>query len=147
MAELINQEQSLTSAEIDDFEQMFCRELPDSFKSHYVRCNGGFPSEQDVEQGMWGLPVNGFYSIKYGKMAIESLIDEYGDITPGDTKFGSWRKFCYVPFAYDSGGNPIFISLRDDDGGSIYLYAQDGENIFLIAPSFDDFRARLYKEK
>lgn len=144
MVDLVHTEQSINESEFFDFERKFTRKIPDSFRRHYMFSNGGFPSETDVEAGKWGLPVNGFYSIKYGNMTIEKMVEYCEDITPGDEKFGPWKKFDFIPFAYDSGGNVIFMSLMDDDFGSIYLYAQDGENIFMISPSFEIFRSKLY---
>nr|WP_244947279.1 SMI1/KNR4 family protein [Cronobacter turicensis] len=44
-----------------------------------------------------------------------------------------------MPFAYDNGGNSFFLSLKESDYGRVYLYAQDGDALFEIADSFDDF--------
>jgi hypothetical protein len=67
-----------------------------------------------------------------------------GAIEPEDDKFGSWAPYSYVPFAYDAGSNIVFISLRDNDYGCVYIYAPDGGNIFFVASSFEEFRERLY---
>ena len=112
MANLIHTERPITENEFLNFDEKFNNKIPDSFKNHYIHNNGRFPDENDVEAGKWGFPVNGFYSIKYGNMTIEQMIDDCGDLIPGDQKFKSWKKFEYIPFAYDSGGNMIFVSHR-----------------------------------
>ncbi|BDU20006.1 SMI1/KNR4 family protein [Dyella sp. GSA-30] len=145
MAELVDQEQPIVDAEFRQFETLFCRSLPDSFRLHYLRDNGGSPLEDDVEAGRWGLPVHGFNPIKYGTLTIETLVEDYGDITPSDHDVGTWARSTFVPFAYDAGGHAIFMSLRDSDYGYIYLYDPDNGAIFLIERSFEMFRAQLYE--
>lgn len=147
MAELAHKEKALTEEEFRDFERIFSRQIPPSFKAHYMANNGGSPTEEDVESGQWGLPVHGFNPIKYGKLTIERLVEDIESIEPKDQRFGSWEKSSYVPFAYDEGGNTIFISLRDNDYGYVYIYASDGRNIKNIAPSFEQFVARLYQPR
>jgi hypothetical protein len=145
MADLVDTEKPLTDDDYKDFERIFRRQIPPSFKTHYMARNGGFPAEEDVESGQWGLPVHGFNPIKYGRLTIERLAEDIENIEPEDRRFGSWEKFSYVPFAYDAGGNTIFISLRDDDYGRVYIYVPDGGNIYDICPSFEEFRRRLYR--
>lgn len=145
MAELIASQKNLTAREINDFESIFQDSIPDSFKEHYLRVNGGFVSESDIEAELWGLPVNGFNPIKYGQVTIERLIEDIYEIKPDDAQYGVWEYNSFVPFAYDFGGNIIFISLRDNDFGEVYLHASDGSNIFHIDSHFSSFLKRLYK--
>ncbi|UJR62508.1 SMI1/KNR4 family protein [Dickeya zeae] len=145
MAEFISYQKELTTREWNDFESFFSVSIPDSFKSHYLRINGGFVSESDVEADMWGLPVNGFNPIKYGQVTIERLIEDMGEIKPADGQYGVWGYKQFVPFAYDFGGNVIFISLKDDDWGEVYLSASDGGGIIHVDKSFTSFLKRLYK--
>jgi hypothetical protein len=147
MLELVHTEKLLTDEEFRTFEGLFRREIPPSFKGHYMADNGGFPSEEDVEDRKWGLPVNGFHPIKYGRGTIENVIDDVECIDPPDQKCGYWAKFSYIPFAYDAGGNIIFLSLNDTDYGNVYIYAPDGGNIKRVSSSFEDFRMRLYGSK
>ena len=149
MPELADTEKRLTNEEFSTFERLFPRQLPLSFKTHYMSDNGGAPYEKDVEAGKWGLRVHGFNPIKYGRLTIEELVECIGRIDPEDDKFG-WAKFSYVPFAYDEGANIIFLSLRDSDYGSVYItdtlsHAPDGGSIYMISSSFEEFRARLYQ--
>src|SRR5215470_3138298 len=146
MPELADTEKPLTDEDFATFERMFRRELPQSFKSHYMVDNGGAPYEEDVEASKWGLPVHGFVSIKYGTIPIEEMIERIGRIDPEDDKFGSWEKFSYVPFAYDASANIIFLSLRDSDYGSVYWHPLDGtKTICMICSSFEEFRTELYQ--
>jgi hypothetical protein len=106
--------------------------------------NGGCPAEEDVEAGRWGLPVHGFAPIKYGDLTIEQLIEDIGVIEAKE--FGFWAPYSYVPFAYDEGSNPLFLSLRDGDYGCVYICALDGTgNIKRVAASFEEFLERLYR--
>ena len=145
MVELISTQKSLTQQEIHDFESNSLVSLPEAFKKHYLKVNGGFVSEMDVEAGLWGLPVNGFNPIKYGNVTIEKLIEDIFEINPDDEGYGEWSKREFIPFAYDSGGNTIFLSLRKNDFDHVYLYSQDGDNIILIDSSIESFLNRLYK--
>lgn len=153
MPKLADTEKRLTEEEFSTFERLFRRQLPLSFKSHYMADNGGAPYEEDVEAGKWGLPVHGFESIKYGKLTIEQLVEDIGSIAPEDDEFGCWAKFSYVPFAYDAGGNIIFLSLRDSDYGSVYWTdtlshgGPGGGSIYMISPSFEEFLTELYRPR
>ncbi|ACX90012.1 SMI1/KNR4 family protein [Pectobacterium parmentieri] len=145
MAELISPQKKLTPQEMSDFESIFSVSIPDSFKDHYLKINGGFVSESDVEAELWGLPVNGFNPIKHGKLTIERLIEDIHEIKPNNGQNGVWGYKQFVPFSYDLGGNIIFISLKYDDWGEVHLYAPDGGNIINIDSSFTSFLRRLYK--
>jgi SMI1 / KNR4 family (SUKH-1) len=126
MAELVYTEQALTDEDYRNFEQLFAREILPSFRAHYMSFNRGFLAEEDAEAGRWGLPVHGFNSIKYGTLPIEQLIERTGAIELKDSKYGSWAPGSCVPFAYDAGANPVFLSLRDSDYGCVYICALDG---------------------
>jgi hypothetical protein len=112
MPKLVHKEKLLTDEDFRTFEQLSRKEIPLSFRAHYMADNSGFPSEEDEEARRWWLPVNGFNPIKYGKVTIERVVDDIEGIDLQDQKFGSWDKFSYVPFAYDAGGNVIFLALR-----------------------------------
>jgi len=145
MAELVDTEQTLTDEDYRNFEQLFAREIPPSFRAHYMSFNGGCTAEEDVEAGRWRSEM-GFSPIKYGKLPIEQLIEDMGAIEPEDDKFGSWAPYSYVPFAGCYGGD-LFLSLRDSDYGCVYIYFPDGSNIFFMASSFEEFREKLYRPK
>ena len=92
MSKLVHTEKRLTDEDFSTFERLFRREIPLSFKGHYMTDNGGFISEENEEAGRWGLPVGGFSPIKYGKVSIERVIEDTESIDPQDQKFGSWNK-------------------------------------------------------
>ncbi|CAM3955557.1 SMI1 / KNR4 family protein [Vibrio aerogenes CECT 7868] len=144
MVELVHYEKKLTEDEYTEFEKLFSAKLPLSFKEHYIRINGGFLAEEDVENDLWGLPVGGFNPIKYGKVTIEQLVSDIESIENPDTG-EEYQEGEYVPFAYDDGGHTIFISLKEGDYGHIYLYDCDGESFFQISEKFEKFISRLYK--
>lgn len=145
MVELVYSQKKLTVQEVKEFESIFSVVIPDSFKEHYLRINGGSPSESDAEAELWGLPVHGFNPIKYGTLTIEMLVEDIFAIKPDDPKYGIWGYKQFLPFAYDDGGNTIFLSLRKNDFGEVYIYDMDGKNIFHIDYSFSSFLKRLYK--
>ena len=145
MAKMVHQEQPLTDNEFQEFERMFVRSAPNALKSYYMSNNGGHTSEEDAEAGKFGLPVGGFHSIKYGKLTIEELVDDLGDITP--LEFGAWNKFAFIPFAHDEGSNIIFVSLRDNNYGSVYIFDPNVGNIAMVAPSYEAFLVRLFKKE
>lgn len=144
MVELVHAEKTLTEDEYAEFEKLFSAKLPLSLKDHYIRINGGFLAEEDVENDLWGLPVGGFNPIRYGKVTIEQLISDIETIKNPDTG-EEYHEGEYVPFAYDDGGHTIFISLKESDYGHIYLYDCDGESFFQISEGFEKFISRLYK--
>ncbi|EOI3548364.1 SMI1/KNR4 family protein [Cronobacter dublinensis] len=145
MAELVDAEKHIDENEFIEFAKVFTEPLPDSFKDHYLRINGGYLGEEDVEADRWGIPIGGFIPIKYGQLTIEELITDIDTISPAESEYGPWHAKAFVPFAYDNGGNVVFMSLKQRDYGCIYLYAQGGDDLFEVADSFDDFLDTLYK--
>ena len=145
MVELTYPKPNISDAEYEEFCRKFYNRPPDSVRDQYLRINGGIPSEADAEADLWGFPIGGVNSIKYGSLPIEVLIRDIGDISPKNSAFGSWSAGWYLPFATDYGSNTIFVSLRNSDYDKVYLYASDGENVFQLADSFADFINVLYK--
>lgn len=145
MPDLIHAEQALTETDLTTFEASLKRPLPEAFKRHYLASNGGEPSEADAEAGKWGLPVHGFNPLRYGRLTIEMLMEDYGTIAPPDSPYGRWTKPDFIPFAYDAGANPIFLSLRPEDYGCVYIYAPDGGAVKRIAGGFGEFLSRLFR--
>ncbi|QEI06755.1 SMI1/KNR4 family protein [Pigmentiphaga aceris] len=144
MPSLVDCEAALTDADIHAFRSRFGSAVPDALIAHYRQFNGGSPAEEDVEAGRWGLPVHGFNAIKHGVLCIEQLAQDMDSIVPDDEQYGTWAAGEFLPFAFDAGGNSFFISLRDQDAGTVYLYAPGGEDIFYISASFQEFRDQLF---
>ncbi|WP_426346867.1 SMI1/KNR4 family protein [Cronobacter universalis] len=145
MVELVSPERKISSIEWTEFAKSFPVPLPESFKAHYLRINGGYLAEEDVEADRWGIPVGGFNPIKYGQLPIETLISDIISIAPVDSEYGPWHKKEFIPFAYDNGGHSFFLSLKESDYGRVYLYAEDGDALFEVADSFEDFIRALYR--
>ncbi|WP_283010585.1 SMI1/KNR4 family protein [Cronobacter turicensis] len=145
MVELVDTERKISNIEWTEFAKRFPVPLPESFKAHYLRINGGYLAEEDVEADRWGIPEGGFNPIKYGALPVETLINDIFNISPADSEYGPWQENEFIPFAYDNGGNSFFLSLKESDYGRVYLYAQDGDALFEIADLFDDFIRALYR--
>ena len=147
MVQLENRKKSISESEMLEFESLFLTVLPESFKAYYYINNGGHLSEEDNEAGLWGLPVGGFNSIKYGSVPIEQLLSDIGDI--GKIGDGGYYKLgSYVPFAYDDGGHTIFLSLNDEDYGCVFIFEFDFDEIeaVKISDSFSEFIKKLYRQ-
>lgn len=144
MVELVYAEQQITEQEYNTFERLFNRTLPDSFRKHYLAINGGFADENDMENGLWGLPIGGFVAIKYGKTPIEKSVEDIGDIVIPDENmiFNMWD---YVPFAYDQGGNILFLSLKEESYDKVFIFSMDGMNIMELNYNFSAFIDKLYQ--
>ena len=143
MVELVYPEEEINISEYNEFERLFVRDLPLSFQKQYLRINGGMVGEEDLENGLWGLPIGGFESIKYGIVPIERLIEDLGEIVDHDEGL-VFKKWEYVPFAHDQGGNIIFVSLKGSSYDQVCIYAMDGSNIHFTKYNFGSFIDKLY---
>ncbi|MFJ1431821.1 SMI1/KNR4 family protein [Capnocytophaga canimorsus] len=134
-------EQKLTSADIDDFERKIGLKLPQDFKEHYLKFNGGYPSFEYVKGLRNIFTINGFDSIKYGALPIEKLIDDFRE---SGVDFNN-----KIPFANDNGDNIFLISLDDSDYGKIYIIEAEfleDKNYILVSESFTDFLNSFFNE-
>jgi hypothetical protein len=143
---LIETDHPITEDEFRVFESRFTNKIPVSFKNHYLRDNGGYISEQDIEAGKRGLLYfDHFVPIKFAD-PIENSVKIIGDIIPKNSSaIGTWKKYEFVPFAINRAGGSIFISLRNNDYGSIYMCNKSRDSVSYIFPSFDEFIKKLYK--
>ncbi|WP_365866966.1 SMI1/KNR4 family protein [Chryseobacterium sp.] len=81
--------------------------------------------------------MNGFNPIKYGRLPIEKIIEDY--------KLSGIIFEKKVPFAYDNGGNVFFIC----EDGKIYIIEAEflnDKNFILVSESFTDFINSFYNE-
>ncbi|GIJ93219.1 SMI1/KNR4 family protein [Capnocytophaga stomatis] len=134
-------EQKLTSADMDDFERKIGLKLPQDFKEHYLKFNGGYPSFEYVKGLRNIFTINGFDSIKYGALPIEKLIDDFQE---SGVDFNN-----KIPFASDNGDNIFLISLDDSDYGKIYIIEAEfleDKNYILVSESFTDFLNSFFNE-
>ncbi|CCN38634.1 hypothetical protein VIBNISFn27_p10044 [Vibrio nigripulchritudo SFn27] len=132
---------ALTPRDFEEFATRFPAPIPSSFRTFYLTCNGGFPSEEETERGNWGLPVGGFNPIKHGDVTIETLIDDIGCLVSDSCHF---PKHQYIPFAFDDGGHTIFLSLTRESIGKVFLFDEDEGHLVKFSDSFDAlFRSLL----
>ncbi len=139
MVDVVGTETPLNEEDFSLLERKLNYPIPKEFVDFYMVRNGGFLDEADVEAGLWGLPIGGFNPIRHGRVTIESLIDDYGDISVDEN---AWIKGDYIPFAYDNGGNLIFLSLSD---GGVYFCAVYDDVLSKITDSFCKFIDKLYQ--
>lgn len=141
-------EEPVSEFQIQAVEQRLGIVLPDAYKSHLLKHNGGIPKQRV------------FSFVEDGERTT-SCIDWFMAICDGEhnnfeKSYRRYRKRMPVnltPIARDPGGNQICMSLGGDDAGSIYFWdheteADDGEpvtykNCYLIAKSFEEFIAGL----
>ncbi len=128
-------EQSLTEEEVNTFEKENKLSLPEAYKRHILKNNGGISDKKYFK----GYGIAHFYPIKYGEDTVEDTIDMIGDILPTG----------FYPFAYDMGNNQFCIDLSEGDNGKIYFCAMGEGEIkpVLIANSFEEFMKGLSNEK
>lgn len=113
---------AITAADFGDLERVIGRSLPDAFKRHYLRYNGGAPTDTLVPgDAVWEpTEVAMFYSIKHplpgqdggSEMLAHLLAMRAKQVIPDDL----------LPFAWDPGGNFFVLDLRDN---SVAYYATD----------------------
>jgi len=135
---MLDLEESESSIDMGDFSQIELLaggKLPPLFKRIYLKNNGGFPEATEVEGDEYVFSINGFNSIKFGKLTIEKLMQDYAGQDSGLEG--------YVPFAYDDGGNSFMLSLKKQDAGVVYLWIQGEMRLEKVCSSFDNFITSL----
>lgn len=129
--ELESLEKQLKESDFIDLEVIIDTKLPCEFINHYLKYNGGYPTEKEAEENP--TPLHGFNSIKYGKLTIEQLIKDY---EKQDYFFGK-----KIPFAFDAGDNHFILSLEDGDTyGKVYFLPHEWEIIdgeYVMANDFE----------
>ncbi|KAB1158919.1 SMI1/KNR4 family protein [Tenacibaculum aiptasiae] len=128
----IDTEKRITIKELDLFTESFNLNLPEEYKKHILKYNGGYPEDNYFQ----GKGINYFHSIKYGEYgSLEDTLKRISDVLPDN----------FFPFAYDEGGNQFCISLRKEDYGKIYFCPMDMGEVVpeLLVSSFEDFMSQL----
>ncbi|MEB6587834.1 SMI1/KNR4 family protein [Pseudomonas asiatica] len=135
---MLDLEESESSIDMGDFSQIELLaggKLPLLFKSIYLKNNGGFPEATEVEGDEYVFSINGFNPIKFGRLPIEKLMQEYA---------GQNNELKgYVPFAYDDGGNSFMLTLKKENAGVVYLWIQDEMRLERVCSSFEGFISSL----
>ncbi|MDN7179300.1 SMI1/KNR4 family protein [Caballeronia sp. SEWSISQ10-4 2] len=115
---------ALSASDISAFEGSVAVQLPDAFKAHYLKFNGGmptldwFPMKDDWEP-IW---IHEFLPIaprdRVPNSASGSTIQSVYASSAGKSGFSK----SSVPFAIDPGGNLLCLSLAD---GSVHYWLHD----------------------
>ncbi len=135
--EFVETEQPITEAELDDVERTFHFTFPMQVRSHYLRYNGGSPTNYLFKKDDTVFVVHEFLPVKYGKHLFETSFRNLkveAEILPKHL----------VPFALDPGGDYYCFSVRDKDAGSIWIYRGEYSDeperaVQFIAKSLNEF--------
>lgn len=136
MDNFILTEQKITISELATFEQETGLNLPESYKKHILKYNGGSPEEKDYFQEKI---IAHFYPIRYGKYTLEKSYKMMKDSLPQ----------YFLNFAYDPGGNPFCLNLKNGiDYGKVYYCAMDEGEVIpeFMANSFQEFMNGLEED-
>ncbi|BAP32479.1 uncharacterized protein CHSO_3442 [Chryseobacterium sp. StRB126] len=114
----------ITSDELHEFEVKTGISLPQDYKEHMLKYNGGSPLSYDLYFGEpdEGILLSGFKSIKYGT----SLVEQKDYLPPK-----------YLSIGYTETGY-LAMSLDEKEYGNIFIYYSEAE-LALLAPSFTEF--------
>ncbi|MEJ5102685.1 SMI1/KNR4 family protein [Chryseobacterium sp. MYb328] len=114
----------ITSDELHEFEIKTGISLPQDYKKHMLKYNGGSPLSYDLYFGEPddGILLSGFKSIKYGT----SLVEQKDYLPPK-----------YLSIGYTETGY-LAMSLDEKEYGNIFIYYSEAE-LTLLAPSFTEF--------
>ncbi|MBP6731692.1 MAG: SMI1/KNR4 family protein [Chitinophagales bacterium] len=118
--------QSITIADIEEFETNFQVKLPANYKELLLKFNGGYnPNVDDT--------LRTLYSIRYGKHTVEFGIQVnqiWEDNIPKD----------YLGIGGTGLGDEITICVKEgDDYGKIFLFRLDTLEPELLSDSLEDF--------
>lgn len=121
-----------SSKVIEDFENEFGVEFPESYKCLLRFANGGHPELDSIDGGNGQFAINQFYHLTNEDRGPESLW----------YAAKHWRQILgtkAVPFANDGGGNQFFFDTQDSPP-SVKLCLHDADmKIVLISDSFEEF--------
>ncbi|CAL2080597.1 SMI1/KNR4 family protein [Tenacibaculum sp. 190524A05c] len=124
--EFENSKEAITLEDLNNFESEYKVLLPESYKNHLLKYNGGFPA-LDIYFGNFNVPIDSFLSLKNGTQTIEKSIKSLEHVlNEGE-----------IPFARTTSGT-IFMSLKEEKSGGIYVAYSEWEPE-LLAESFEDF--------
>jgi len=148
-----DQEKSINSDQIIEIENLIDLKLPNEYKLHLLKHNGGkcTPSQFDfIEKGKpTTSSIDWFLAIYDGEYdSLQDYINTY--------KLDEKRlPIHFVPIAHDAGGNLICISCGKKDYGQIFFWDHENEidyrvtddykysNIYFIAKDFNEFLNNL----
>jgi hypothetical protein len=111
--------QLITVEELNTFETLIGKTLPQDYRQHMLTYNGGFV-EEDVEHINYSDSggISDFYPIKYGFDTMEEVFEDLNEVLPSG----------YLSIGKTSNGGYIIISLNNDSTyGNIKEFFSDGD--------------------
>jgi len=121
--------QSITLNELNTFQTMIGKTLPEDYRQHMLTYNGGDVVELDIahiSDPEGGGGISYFHPIKYGHSTMEEVNGTIGDIIPSG----------YLSIGRTNGGGEIIISLNNDSTyGNTKEWYPDG-TLNDLSPSF-----------
>lgn len=123
----IGTKQPATQADVEALEQQLGFPLPEDYKAHILRHNGGWPDKATFVQS---LPdgervkrsISDFYSIRYGTNTVEEVLADLDELHPD-----------LVPFGSETGGDQFLLSVGPKDYGAVYYLSHE----FYTPPEYD----------
>lgn len=121
--------QLITLEELNEFQTMIGKTLPEDYRQHMLTYNGGDVEEINnahVSDPEGGGGISDFYPIKYGSNTLEDVNNILDDVIPID----------YLIIGRTRGGGKIIISLNNDSTyGNTKEWYPDGK-LNDLSPSF-----------
>jgi hypothetical protein len=129
----------LSLPELEDFEKVNNRKLPEDYRSFLLESNGGVP-RPNLRQ-ITGKIVSCFLGMHNGP--------DYSSLYRAIESYSGRLPYCSFPIASDPFGNLFIMSLEEDCYGYIYFWDHENEspvtdghyvkNCHFEAYSFSDF--------
>ena len=135
----------MRDADLDDVERSFHFTFPKEVRSHYLRYNGGSPTNYLFKKDDTVFVVQELLPVKYGKHLFEQSFRNLkveAEVLPKHL----------VAFAMDPGGDYYCFSVGDKDVGSIWIYRGEYSDepdraMEFLAPSLNEFVERLVADE
>ena len=142
----------ISDIEYGQFVSEFNLSLPDSYKEFILENNGGYPEESSFdssEEDGYDINIDNFNRISVGDEVFEELEDKVYSAREAiqDHQISQEDIPSHLyPFALVLGGNNLCISMKNEDFGSIYIYALDGRTPVqrYVASSFEELINGLF---
>lgn len=143
MIQFTNPGPPLVSADLDEIENRFGFKFPGSFRSHYLKYNGGHPNPNRFVDNKGTCIIHDFLPLKRSNIKGLSTLEADLQYTKIDRDILPRH---LIQFAVDPFGNYYCFSIRREDFGAIYWIKMEGEQKSdgdFLSPSLDDFLGRL----
>ncbi len=145
MITFYNMERDVNSIEIEEIEQMLGLKLPNQYREHLLKYNGG-----QCEPNIFIFNENGKLSDSCIDWFLAIYEGEYDNLNRYIIEYKIENKRLpemVLPIAHDPGGNLICISCSGEDYGKVYFWDHEREmdasigfsNLFFVANSFNEF--------